>query len=219
MIPSFAIERAQELLYNLNEFVEKKLMPHMNIFIDSPMAIKTTEVFKKHPECYNDELKALLKSGDNPFTFPGLVYSKTVDDSKKINTIKKTCIIIAGSGMCTGGRIKHHIKNNIEDPKSTLLFVGYQVEGTLGYWIKKGEKRVRLLGTEVMVKSKIESIDSFSGHADYNGLLSWLKHFSPKPKKVFVVHGDEESTISFSKKVQKMGIKTHIPSMGEKIVL
>ena len=219
MIPSFAIERAQELLYDINEFVEKKLIASMNIYIDSPMAIKTTEVFKKHPECYDEELKALLDSGDNPFSFPGLVYSKTVEDSKRINQVKKPCIIIAGSGMCTGGRIKHHIKNNIDDPKNTLLFIGYQAEGTLGYWIKQGEHRIRLLGTEVIVNSKIESIDSFSGHADYKGLLNWLRHFSPKPKKVFVVHGNEESTISFSKKVEKMGMKTNIPSMMEKIVL
>ena len=121
--------------------------------------------------------------------------------------------------MCTGGRIKHHIRNNIENEKNTILFVGYQVKGTLGYWIKKGESKVRLLGTEKYVVSKVESIDSFSAHSDYEGLLNWLRHFSPKPKKVFITHGDEESAVSFSEKVEKLGIKTHIPDMGESISL
>jgi metallo-beta-lactamase family protein len=219
MIPSFAIERAQELLYDLNGFVEKKLMPKIPVFLDSPMAIKATEVFKKHPEEYNKEIKDLLDSGDNPFSFPGLSYSNTVDDSKKINTIKTPLIVIAGSGMCTAGRIKHHIKNYIEDPKNTILFVGYQVQGTLGYWIKKGEKRVRLLGTEVNVRANVETIDSFSAHADYKSLLTWLKNFNPKPQKVFICHGDEEAAISFSKKVQKLGLKTYIPNMQESLKL
>jgi len=219
LIPSFAIERTQELLYDLNLFVEKNLMPKIDVYIDSPMAIKTTEVFKKHPEFYDKEIKALFDTGDNPFSFPGLRLSKTVDDSKKIDELKKPCIIIAGSGMCTGGRIKYHIKNDIEDPKSTILFVGYQVKGTLGYWIKKGVKKIRLLGTQRFVRARVASIDSFSAHADYNSLLNWLKHFSPKPTKVFVIHGDKEASLEFSNKVQKLGLKTYIPRMREKITL
>ncbi|MBU0627943.1 MAG: MBL fold metallo-hydrolase [Nanoarchaeota archaeon] len=219
MIPSFAIERSQEILYTINGFVEKRLMPDMNVYLDSPMAIKATEVFKKHPECYDDELKSLLKTGDNPFSFPGLTYSNTVQDSMKINELTEPAIIIAGSGMCTAGRIKHHLMHRISDPKNTILFVGYQVEGTLGYWIKKGEKKIRLLGHEVIVNADVQSIDSFSGHADYNGLLNWLKHISPKPKKAFIIHGDEKSALSFSKKVEKIGINTHIPDMKEKISL
>jgi len=219
MIPSFAIERAQELLYDINEFVEKKIMPEMNVYLDSPMAIKATEVFRKHPEDYDKKIKAILDSGDDPFNFKGLVYSKTVDDSKRIDILNKPCIVIAGSGMCTAGRIKHHIKHSIEDPKSTILFVGYQVHGTLGYWIKKGEKRIRLLGTEKTVNAKVESIDSFSAHADYKELLSWLGNFNPKPKKVFITHGDEEVCYSFAKKINKLGIKTKVPSRMEKIVI
>ena len=219
LIPSFAIERAQELLYDLNALVEKNLIPKIPIFIDSPMAIRATEVFKNHPEFYNKEVKQLLESGDNPFSFPGLVYTKTVQESKDINLVKGSCIIIAGSGMCTAGRIKHHIKNYIDDPKNTILFVGYQVEGTLGYWIKKGEKRVRLLGTEVSVNAKVESIDSFSGHADYEDLLDWMRHFNPKPKKVFITHGDERSAKSFEEKLQKRDFITYIPDMKEKLVL
>lgn len=219
MIPSFAIERAQELLYDLNGFVEKDIMPKIEVYLDSPMAIRATEVFKRHPEAYDKEIKAILDSGDDPFTFPGLTYSKTVEDSKGINLVEGPCIIIAGSGMCTAGRIKHHIANYIDDPKNTLLFVGFQVHGTLGYWIKKGEKRIRLLGKEIDVRSKIESIDSFSGHADYQGLINWLKHFSPKPKKVFITHGEEKTASSFSEKVNGLGIETKIPEMKEKIIL
>jgi metallo-beta-lactamase family protein len=219
LIPSFAIERAQELLYNLNEFAEKNIMPKMKVFIDSPMAIKSTEVFKKHPECYSDELNKLLKSGDDPFSFPGLVYSNTVDDSKSINNLKEPCIIIAGSGMCTAGRIKHHIKNYIDDPKNTIVFVGYQVFGTLGYWIKSGQKRIKLLGTQKFVRAKVESIDSFSAHADYNGLINWLRYFSPKPKKVFITHGDEKAQLDFKKKLDKLKYNTYIPGMSEIITL
>jgi len=202
MIPSFAIERAQEIIYDLNTFVEKNLIPKKKVFLDSPMAIKATEVFKKHPEEYNKEVKQVMDSGDNPFSFPGLSYSKTVDDSKKINFLKDSCIVIAGSGMCTAGRIKHHIKNHIDDSKNTILFVGYQVQGTLGYWIKKGEKRVRLLGTEIDVNAKVESIDR-----------------SFKAKKVFICHGEEKTCFKFAKKVEKLGFKTYIPSLKEEIKL
>tara|TARA_B100002003_G_scaffold200388_1_gene191695 strand:- start:703 stop:2091 length:1389 start_codon:yes stop_codon:yes gene_type:complete len=219
MIPSFAIERAQELLYDLNGFIENNLMEHETVYLDSPMAIKATEVFRKHPENYDEEIKKIFNRGDDPFNFEGLKYSNTVDDSKAINTTDYPVIVIAGSGMCTAGRIKHHIKNHIDDPKNTILFVGYQVFGTLGYWIKKGEKRVRLLGTEVEVNADVETIDSFSAHADYEGLLEWLQAFKQKPKKVFIIHGDPEAQIEFAKKVKKIGLDTHIPSMKEKINL
>jgi metallo-beta-lactamase family protein len=219
LIPSFAIERSQELLYDINEFVEKNLMPPINIYLDSPMAIKSTEVFKKHPECYDQEIKALLKSGDNPFTFPGLTYSESTDNSKRLDHLKEPCVIIAGSGMCTGGRIKHHIRQYIDDPKNTILFVGYQVQGTLGYWIKEGRSKIKLLGVEARVRSKVESIDSFSGHADYKGLLNWLKYFTPSPKKVFITHGDEKSAVSLSDKIKKLGIDTYIPGMKDSIRL
>ncbi len=219
IIPSFAVERTQELLYDLNELVEKNLIPKIKVYIDTPMGIRVTEVFKKHYGVYNDKIKELIKSGDNPFSFPGLTYTMHVQDSIKLNSLHEPCIIIAGSGMCTGGRIKHHIKHNIWNKRNTMLFVGYQANGTLGYYIKKGEKRIRLLGTEVAVKADIESIDSFSAHADYRELLHWLKFFHPKPKKVFIVHGEEDAMLSFAKKVEKLGLKTKIPEMGERINL
>jgi metallo-beta-lactamase family protein len=219
LIPSFAVERTQEILYDLNELVEKNLMPRIKIYVDTPMGIRVTNVFKKHYALYNKKIKDLIKSGDNPFSFPGLEFTEKVYDSMKLNHLNKPCIIIAGSGMCTGGRIKHHIKHNIWNPRNTMLFIGYQAEGTLGYHIKRGEKLIRLLGTRVAVKARIESIDSFSAHADCRGLLTWLKFFNPKPKKVFIVHGEQISMQNLEKKVNKLGLKTRIPEMNEKITI
>lgn len=219
MIPSFAIERTQELLYEINGFVEKNLIPEMNVYLDSPMAIKATEVFKKHPEFYNDELRQLVESGDDPFHFHGLTYTPSVDESKGILNDKKPHIIIAGSGMCTAGRIKHHILNHIGDEKNTILFVGYQAYGTLGYWIRKGEQRIRLLGKQAEVKAKVEDIEGYSGHADYENLLNWLKNMKPKPKKVFLIHGEEDSLKSMSEKVTVLGMDNRIPRMMDIIKL
>lgn len=219
MIPSFAIERAQEILYYLGQFQRDKLIPKMKVFLDSPMAAKATVVFTKYKEYYNQEIQNSLKKWGSPFEFPGLTTTQTVNESKAINGITEPCIIIAGNGMCTGGRIKHHIRNNISDEKNTLLFIGYQAKGTLGYWIKQKERIVRLLGTDVLVNAKIESMEGFSAHADYLGLLAWLKNFAPKPKKVFIVHGEEEQSKAFAIKVEKEGMKTYLPIEGEKIIL
>jgi len=217
MIPSFTVERAQELLYCIGKFKKKGLIPNMEVYLDSPMAMKATEVFSRHPEYYNERIAKGLEENENPFDFPGLIYTKTTNESKALNFINKPCIIIAGNGMCSAGRIKHHIRNSISNEKNTLLFVGFQVQGTLGYWIKNGEKRVRLLGIEVDVNAKIESIDSFSGHADYKELIQWLKNFSPKPKKVFITHGEEQQSLAFSKRIEAEGFVDYVPSMGETI--
>lgn len=219
MIPSFAVERTQELLYCIGNFQQEALAPIINVYLDSPMAIKATAVFTKFPEYYNDEIRKSLKKRSNPFSFPKLINTEKMEDSRKINGESSPCIIIAGNGMCSAGRIKQHIKNNIEDPKNTLLFVGYQAEGTLGYWIKNGEKRVHLLGSEVSVNAKIESIEGFSAHADYKGLIKWVKNFSPAPKKVFIVHGEEKESLSLSKKLDKEGYKNYVPALGEKITI
>lgn len=219
MIPSFTVERAQELLYCIGKFKKKGLIPEVEVYLDSPMAMKATEVFARHPEYYNERIAEGLAEGENPFNFPGLTYTRTTNESKALNFIEKPCIIIAGNGMCSAGRIKHHIRNSISDEKNTILFVGFQVQGTLGYWIKKGEKRVRLLGLEVDVNAKVESIDSFSGHADYKELIQWLKNFSPKPKKIFITHGEEEQSKAFSKRISDLGFSNYIPSMNETIEL
>jgi len=219
LIPSFAVERAQEIIYCLGEFMQKGLIPKMDVYLDSPMAMKATDVFSKYSEYYNENVQKSIKKKGDPFNFSRLIRTQTVEESKAINRITKPCIIIAGNGMCTAGRIKHHIRNNIEEPKNTILFIGYQVKGTLGYWIKKGEKIIKLLGVEVKVNSKVEAIDGFSAHADYTGLISWLENFSPKPKMTFIVHGEEEQSTAFSKRIAKLKFISCVPSIGDKFEL
>jgi metallo-beta-lactamase family protein len=219
LIPSFAIERTQELLYDIDELITKKRIPKMPIYIDSPMAEKATKVFVKYSSFYNDRTSKRLKAGDNPFDFEGLKFTNSVQDSMKLNDAEGPMIIIAGSGMCNAGRIKHHIKHNIWNPKNTILFVGYQSVGTLGYYIKNGAKVARLLGTEVAVKAKVESIDSYSGHADYRNLLRWIKSLTHYPMKAIVCHGEEEASNSFAEKLEEIGIEAYVPSLKEKIGL
>ena len=217
MIPSFAVERAQEIIYCIGKFQADGLIPKMNVYLDSPMAMKATEVFSKHREYYNESVLKTIKNRKDAFSFPGLIYTKTTKESKTLNDIQKACIIIAGNGMCSAGRIKHHIRNSISNNKNTLLFVGFQAQNTLGYWLKRGEKRIKLLGVEIDVKAKIESIEGFSAHADYDELIEWLNNFSPKPKKVFVTHGEEEQIKVFSKRISKLKFDNYAPSMNEEI--
>lgn len=218
-IPSFAVERTQELLYYIGQFMDSGQIPKMPVFLDSPMAIRSTDVFRKFMRYFNDDVQQRLKKTNDVFGFPELTLTRTRAESIEINGVTEPAIIIAGNGMCSAGRIKHHIANNIEDEKNTLLFVGFQVEGTLGYWIKKGEKHVHLLGKEVEVKAKIESIEGFSAHADRVGLLKWLKNFSPKPKKVFIIHGDLEQQEALSKTLAKEKYESYIPSLNETLEL
>ena len=217
MIPSFAVERAQEIIYCIGQFQEKGLIPKMKVYLDSPMAMKATEVFSKHREEYNNSVVKAIKNDKDVFSFPNLIYTRKTEESKALNNIKEPCIIIAGNGMCSAGRIKHHIRNSIDNEKNTLLFVGFQVQGTLGYWIKNGQKRVRLLGVEMDVRAKIESIEGFSAHADYNELIEWLNNFSPKPKKVFITHGEEKQIDAFSKRISKLNFKNYAPSLNEEV--
>jgi len=219
LIPSFAVERTQDILYCIGKFEEKGLMPDIDVYLDSPMAMKATEVFFKHKEYYNSSVQNTLKNRKNVFNFSGLVYTRTTEESKLLNNIKKPCIIIAGNGMCTAGRIKHHIRNSIDNSKNTLLLVGFQAEGTLGYYLKNGAKKIKLLGVEMDVRAKIESIDGFSGHADYNELIGFLNNFSPKPKKVFITHGEIDQMNAFSERISKLGYNNYIPGMNEEISL
>ena len=219
MIPSFAVERAQEILYYIGEFMREGLIPRMNVYLDSPMAMKATKVFTEFTKDYNETIQESIGKKQDLFEFPELIYTETTDESKKINGITEPCIVIAGNGMCTAGRIKHHIRNNIENPKNTLLFIGYQAEGTLGYWMKKGQKKIKLLGVQIPVKSKIESIDGFSAHADYLGLTKWAESFSTKPKKLFVTHGEESQSQALAKRLEKIGFKTYVPNMNEELEL
>ncbi len=216
MIPSFAIERTQELLFAMHKFAKRKKMPKEKVFLDSPLAIKATKIFEKHTEVHDEEIKREMPK---PFSFEGLEFTQQARDSMKINHYDLPAIIIAGSGMCTGGRIRHHFKHGLWDPKNTVLFVGYQAEGTLGRHILEGAKKVRMLGTEVVVKAKIAEIDSFSAHADYRELIKWLSGFKKKPIEVFIVHGEEDSTLAFKSKLEKKGYKCYIPKLNQVVKL
>ncbi len=199
IIPSFALERSQEVLYHLNELFRADKIPHLTVFLDSPMAIRITDVFKNHAEMYDSEMKELHRNGESPFAFSGLKMTSSTQESKAINHIKGTVVIIAGSGMCTGGRVKHHLANNITRKECTILFVGYQAAGTLGRLILDGAPEVRILGKMMPVEARIARIQGFSAHADRDELLGWLMGLKSPPRRVFVVHGDAGAATSFSK--------------------
>ncbi len=220
IIPTFALERAQEVLYYLNKLLLADRIPPLTVFVDSPMAINVTDVFKHHPELFDAEMTELVNNHESPFAFPNLRMSKTVNQSKAINEIKGTIIVLAGSGMCTGGRIKHHLAQNIHRPESTILFVGYQALGTLGRQILEKPKEVRILGQMYPVRARIEKINGFSAHADRNELMYWLSKVQANPKHLFVTHGEPESATSFAKLVeQEKNWNTIVPKYQDEIIL
>jgi metallo-beta-lactamase family protein len=210
IIPSFALERAQEVLYYLNELLIKNAIPHLMVFLDSPMAIRITEVFRRYEKLMDEETTALMRKGRSPFDFTGLNMVRTTDQSKAINRIKGTVIIIAGSGMCTGGRIKHHLVTNISRPDSTILFVE----------IVDGAQEVRILGQYYPVRAQVVYLQGFSGHADREQLLAWLVGLNNPPKKVFVTHGEPSASKGFASLVQeKTGWSVIVPEYGDEIIL
>lgn len=193
VIPSFALERSQHLLYYLHKAIEEKKIKPIRIFLDSPMAVNITKVFRNHINLFDEDAKELFLNGNSPFEFPGLTFTSSVEQSKGINRSTEPSIIIAGSGMCTGGRIKYHLISNIERPESTILFVGYQAIGTLGRQITDGAEEVRILGKNYPVKAKIIKLNGFSSHADKEELLAWISALKRTPRQIFVVHGEEEA--------------------------
>lgn len=220
VIPSFALERSQELLYYLNKLLMKDRIPHLMVFLDSPMAVNITDVFGRHHDLYDSDMRTLVRNNNSPFEFPGLKLVRTSDESKAINHIKGNVIIIAGSGMCTGGRIKHHLVSNISRPESTVLFVGYQAEGTLGRQIVDGAKEVRILGQCYPVRAKVVRIDGFSAHADRNGLLRWILALRKPPRRIFVTHGEEQASTSFAALVhEKSGWPVSVPAYLDQVLL
>lgn len=220
IIPSFAIERTQELMYYLNELLHEDSIPHLITFVDSPMAINVTEVFKRHREYFDQEMLKLIDDNESPLHFPSLVPTRRTSESKAINRIKASCIIVAGSGMCTGGRIKYHLASNISRPESTVLFIGYQARGTLGRQIVEGAKEVRILGQMRPVKASIRRLDGFSAHADQSELLRWLSGFRAQPRQLFVVHGEQETTELFAGVVRKnYDWNVSVPQYLDEVVL
>ncbi len=218
IVPSFALQRAQEVLYYMNKLLLEDKIPDIPVFLDSPMAIRITEVFKKYIDLYDKEMTQMVNQDKSPFNFPELKMLQTSEESKQLNYLAKPAMIIAGSGMCTGGRIKHHLVNNITRPESTILFVGYQAVGTLGRSIVDGIKKVRILGQRYPVRARVTEISGFSAHADRNELLEWMSGIHPR--RVFVVHGETKSAKEFGKFLrQERGWKVSIPMYGESAAL
>jgi len=226
VIPSFAVGRTQEILYELNKLKEKtddeqflkeyETLMKAPVYVDSPLAISATEVFKENTDLFEDEIKEEILRGDNPLEFPGLKFTMTSDESKALNEDPTPSVIISASGMCDVGRIKHHLKHNLWNPKSTILFVGYQAPGTLGYSIVNGAKKVKIFGEEIAVNARIEYIEGYSGHADQEWLMNFVYSFITKPKHIFLVHGEEESQNVLQEKIiNEAGINTVIPAFGE----
>ena len=203
VIPTFAIGRAQELLYDLNELVQQNRIPSLPVYMDSPMAINITKVFKKFSDYYDEEAQTRLRKQKVLFDIPTLKFTSSVQESKAINHSKGSAIILSSSGMCTGGRIKHHLVHNISRQESTILFVGYQARGTLGRIILERPPEVRILGHMHPVRARIEKLNGFSAHAGRSDLLRWGTHFDPHPKKIFVVHSEEASAHHFADALRK----------------
>lgn len=218
IIPSFALERAQEILYYLSLLIDKKKIPKIPIYIDSPLAGNVTEVFRTHPECFDKETyKNFISEGKTPFEGNDLIYTRSVEESKHINEVDGPMIIISASGMCEHGRILHHLKNNISDPKNVILIVGYQAENTLGRKLVMGEKNVNIFGDSYDVKASVYIMDAFSAHADRSDLLEYISRIEGL-KKVFLVHGESTQRESFRIALSENGYKdVSLPSLGEEI--
>lgn len=216
VIPAFAVERSQELLFYISKLVRKNVIPYMKIFLDSPMAVNATGVFMKYRQYLDEETLAMFRSGESPFDFPGLKLVRSREESKAINSLNESCIIMAGSGMCTGGRIKHHLVHNISKPESTILFTGYQARNTLGRQIIEGKQNVRILGRQWDVKAEVEEIDGLSAHADRSQLLKWLSYLEAPPRMLFLTHGEEHAAFSLAETIDKeMGWDIGIPEYGQ----
>ncbi len=220
VIPTFAVERSQELMYHIGRLLHDKRIEPIDVFLNSPMAVDATEIFRQNRDCYDDETWALIRAGEPPLKFPGLKMVRSQQESRDIRKHKGSAIILATSGMCTAGRIKHHLRNNITRPESTILFVGFQARGTLGRRILEGESEVRIHGREWPVRARVEQIHGFSGHADRTALLGWLEAFKKPPAHLFVVHGEEQSSLSLADEVQKrMGWNVTVPEYLDEVAL
>ena len=221
LIPSFALERTQEILHDINAAVEKGKLPFFPMFLDSPMAIKATEVYRQFTHYYNPAAMRELAADEDLFSFPGLTMTSTSNESKGINQVPPPKVIMAGSGMMHGGRILHHLRQYLHSPTCTLLIVGFLVENSIGRRLLDGEKTVTIMGETIHAKANIEAIGAFSGHADQPKLLEWISHVTPSPKKVFITHGEEQSALDLAESVKSMttGVKTVVPYQGDTITL
>jgi len=220
MIPTFSLERTQELLYEMNSFVAENKMPKMPIFLDSPLSIKLTEIYLKYDKYFNKTARDIIATGDKLFDFPGLVETMETEESKAILKVPPPKIIIAGSGMSKGGRIMHHEKNYLPDKNNTILLIGYQSIGTLGRLIYDGAKKVHIFGEETVVRAHVEMISGYSGHKDSDHLVEFVENTASTLQKVFVVMGEPKSSMFLAQKLKdNLGVDTHTPTNGETVIL
>lgn len=220
IIPAFAVARTQELLYILGEFFRNGLIPSMPVYLDSPLAIAATEIFRHMREYYDEDALEILKNGHDPLDFPQLVLSRSAQDSMAINETPGPAIVIAGNGMCTAGRIKHHLKHNLWRQGCSVIIVGFQAAGTLGRRIVDGNKVLRVLGERIAVRAKVFTIGGFSAHAGQSDLLEWLGHFENPHMSVYAIHGEESACQSFASCIsERFGYKVYVPSIGDRISL
>ena len=219
IIPSFAIGRTQEIVYALQKLKNKGDLPDVEIFVDSPLAVSATDIFRLHSDCFAEELQEYIKTDPDPFGFQNLHYVRSIEDSKRLNTYNRPCVIISASGMMEAGRVKHHLANNIENPRTTILSVGYCAPTTLGAKIMRGDKEVSIFGMKFKVKATLASIEAFSGHGDYNELIRYLSCQKPKNvKKLFIVHGEDPARAAYDQHLADAGFtQTHIPTFRESI--
>ena len=218
--------RTQEILYELNKIKERtqdesfinkyRLLMETPVYVDSPLAISATEIFKENDDLFDEDIKAEIESGDDPLEFNGLKFTRTAEESKALNEIEQPSIIISASGMCDVGRIKHHLKHNLWNEKNTILFVGYQAAGTLGRRIVEGEKKVKIFGEEIAVNARIEYIEGYSGHADQEWLMNFIYSFIHKPKQIILVHGEKDAQKELKEKIlETTNIPVTVPKYGE----
>ncbi|MEO8273038.1 MAG: MBL fold metallo-hydrolase [Chloroflexota bacterium] len=227
LIPSFAIGRTQEIVWELDRLIERGEIPQLPLYLDSPMASRASDIYRRHPEFYDEETRKLLDSGSSPLDYPNQIITRSADESKTIATAARPYMIVASNGMLTGGRVVSHLRNLIDDPAATILFVGYQGEGTLGAHLQAGAKTVRLDGATREVKCRVRSISGFSAHADESELLDWIGNFMTGdragdpgvPKTIFLVHGDPEAQLAIAPKVQSLGFSVHVPHWRERVTL
>lgn len=219
IIPAFAIGRTQDLLYHIRGLLHNNEIPKVPVYIDSPMAVSVTEIYRNNPDCYDELTRQLFVTHESPFEFPNLTFIRSTEESKLLNETAKGAIIISASGMCEAGRILHHLKHNLWRPESNILFVGYQAEGTLGRRLIDGAKAVKIMGEEIKVQAKIHTIEGFSAHADQLGLVEWIGNFLGKPN-LFIVHGEVAAQTELSNLIhQRLQLNTVVPELGDRVSL
>ena len=220
IMPTFAVGRTQDVLYILNQIVQEKRLPPLDVYIDSPLADAVTKIYAKHAEYFNTEARRTWEGRKgNVRNSLKLHFTESVEESQAINRIKAGAVIMAGSGMCEGGRVTHHLKHNLWRPECAIVFTGFQAYGTLGRRIVDGVSRVHIMGEEIAVRAKVYTINGFSAHADREGLLDWLSSFKSRPE-VFVVHGEENVALGFAALItEKFGFTTHVPGKGDEFLI